>query len=72
MQTPIMTPGKALKSLRERRFFTFSTSFVILIFRTDNCQLRRIYVNKNRSYKYKRKILMKEYLHYIFFANNFF
>ena len=35
-------------------FLTFSTTFVNLILRTDNFQLRRIYVNKNRSCKYKR------------------
>ena len=59
--------------LRERRnFYGKNVSwhsvllFVFLIFRKDNCQLRKIYVNKNRSCKYKRRILMKEHLHYIF------
>ena len=49
-----MTPGKALKRLRGICFLTFSTTLVNLILRTDNFQLRRIYVNKNRSCKYKR------------------
>ena len=49
-----MTPGKTLKRLRGMCFLTFSTTFVNLILRTDNFQLRRIYVNKNRSCKYKR------------------
>ena len=57
VQTPIMTPGKALKRLREKRCLIVSR-LVILIFRTDKCQLRRIYINKNRSSKYKRIILI--------------
>ena len=55
---PNFDSGKGVKTFTGKAFLNIVFHLVILIFRTGKCQLRRIYVNKNRSCKYKRIILI--------------